>query len=184
MDTLATLAGADEPAVLSVLADGFKAHYDQSGYRQTKVFPDVEQMLRDLRRHHYCLYVATNKRLLPTTRILEFLGWHRYFDEVYALDSYQPALKSKVALLTQVIARKQLNTQSTVYIGDRDEDGVAATLAGIPFILARWGYDGMQANSWRTVDHPSALLEMLTYVRDGTPTIRQTSTAGRPTDQA
>lgn len=170
MATLATLAGTNNPVVLNALADAFREHYDQSGYRQTKAFPGVELMLIGLRSRGHRMYVATNKRIFPTLRIIELLGWDSYFDHVYALDLYQPALETKSALLIQILADQQLDATATIYIGDRDEDGIAASVAGIPFLLAKWGYDCLQTDRWTTIDRPAAFLEKIRITTVGTKT--------------
>ena len=161
METLAVLTGTTEPGVLNSLAEAFKEHYDHSGYRQTKVFPGVDQLLRVLHERGKTLYVATNKRILPTTRIINLLGWDSYFDHVYTLDSYQPAITTKSTLLIRILADKQLNTETAIYIGDRDEDGIAATDAGMPFLLVTWGYGGLWNDRWTKIYRPSTLLGMV-----------------------
>ncbi|MBM3347921.1 MAG: HAD family hydrolase [Betaproteobacteria bacterium] len=144
MDTLAQLAGCNDSAVLRPLADAFKAHYDMEGYKLTRVFTGVPEMLRELALSH-SLYIATNKRLLPTRLIIEFLGWTPYFRGIYALDFFEPPLARKADLIARILSGHKLDQLHTAYIGDRDEDRQAAGANRLQFGLATWGYGGASA---------------------------------------
>ena len=144
METLATLAGSNDPAILSPLAVAFKTYYDNTGYLETKAFPGVAPMLEDLRDRGHSLYVATNKRIYPTLRIIELFGWQDYFLGVYALDSFTPPLGNKSELLGRLLTELRLAADETLYVGDRDEDGEAAAANNMEFLMAVWGYGQQQ----------------------------------------
>ena len=138
-ETLALLAGTEDPEVIESLAAGFKRHYDTEGYKATEVFPGVPQMLSALAAL-FPLYIATNKRIGPTRSILGHLGWTGHFREVHALDSFSPPAKNKREMIARVLSAHGLDPTRTLYVGDRDEDEHAATGNGLPFALACWGY--------------------------------------------
>lgn len=161
METLAKLAGTDDLPVLQPLAEAFKANYDEHGYRLTTIFPGVGEMLAELTARGYQLHIATNKRILPTRRILNHLAWEHYFSGVYALDAFDPPIKSKSRMLQEILTRRELNPQHTFYIGDRQEDGTAADANAMPFLLAVWGYDEPNAGGWKKLDSPAHLLALL-----------------------
>lgn len=166
LETLAVLAGTDDPATVQQLAAAFKAIYDDTGYRKTIVFPGVDAMLGSLAARDCRVYIATNKRCLPTGRIVEFLGWTQYFDGVYSLDSFAPALKSKADLLREVLNVHGIDVRSAVYIGDRHEDGEAAKANQISFLLAEWGYDGKLLPAWRALKSPDGIAEAIGFRND------------------
>tara|TARA_Y100001936_G_scaffold240400_1_gene274823 strand:+ start:44462 stop:45103 length:642 start_codon:yes stop_codon:yes gene_type:complete len=161
METLGNLTGTNDMSVLQPLAKEFRASYDEEKYQLTGVFPGVEEMLIGLRACGYQLYIATNKRIIPTRRILEHLGWEQYFKSVYALDSFSPPLKSKVDMLGVILADLELDHNTTLYIGDRQEDGEAALVNNIHFLLAVWGYDESDMNVWERLFSPDSLIERL-----------------------
>ncbi len=161
METLALLAGTGDSDVLQLLAKAFKQQYDTEGYKQTKVFPGIENMLVSLREEGLQLYIATNKRLLPTQRILDYFGWTHYFVGIYALDAFSPPLGSKADMIGQVLRLNQLSVEGSIYIGDRDEDGLSAQANGLRFLLASWGYDGAVSEHWLRVESPAVLQEEL-----------------------
>jgi phosphoglycolate phosphatase len=140
MKTLALLAGTHDPSVLNPLAEAFKTYYDDAGYRDTKAFPGVTESLISLMRRRASLYLATNKRIIPTKKIIDYLGWDNYFVKLYALDSYEPPLKTKAELLGYIIRENNLILSETTYIGDRNEDRAAAVANNISYEMVGWGY--------------------------------------------
>lgn len=148
-DTLRMLAGVDDPAILDRLSAAFKTHYDRAGYLETAAFAGVADMLTALAARGLRLHIATNKRADPTGRILQHLGWLSRFDRVYALDTFDPPLRDKTSLLARLLKDAQLHPAETVYVGDREEDAVAARANGLPFYWAAWGFGGTPPHGTR-----------------------------------
>lgn len=161
METLALLAGTDDVTVLHPLADAFMVYYDTEGYRSTTLFPGVESLLARLAALQIPLFIATNKRAIPTRRIVDHLGLAQYFAAVYALDSFSPKLANKSQLLARIALAHHLPAAATLYVGDRREDEKAASNNGMPFAMALWGYhveaaENMPAH-WQLLTSPEAL---------------------------
>jgi phosphoglycolate phosphatase len=164
MQTLSLIAGHDDADTLAALAQAFKQHYDSEGYKLTTVFPDIEAMLALLARDH-ALYIGTNKRIYPTRRILQHLGWEGYFKEVYALDYFHPAVPNKAVMVGNILAAHDMSKAETMYIGDRLEDGMAAEANQLAFAMVTWGYmdpaaGDLQAD-WLSFDQPQALAQAI-----------------------
>lgn len=138
--TLKLLSGSDDPALLAQLTAAFKTHYDSNGYRLTRAYGGIETLLTRLRVAGVPLFVATNKRHIPTVQIMDFLGWHSYFQATVSLESISPTAPNKADLIRHLLHRFALPA-NTLYVGDRNDDEVAATQAGIPFFHAIWGYE-------------------------------------------
>lgn len=157
-ETLSHLSGTKDPTILKLLSDRFKKHYDEKGYLQTKVYPGISAMLNTLIGHNIYMYVATNKRIIPTLKILNHLGWDKYFKEVCSIDSIRNSgnNKSKAGILSHIIKNNNISNNS-VYIGDREDDFEAATKAGIPFFLVTWGYGGHISGPTNTLESPQDL---------------------------
>lgn len=124
------------------LSTSFKYNYDTIGCISSEAFPGVHEMLAALYNTNIPLHIATNKRIHPTLKILEVLGWTGFFTQVLSPDSFVPTLPSKQAVLTNLIEQASLNTLNCCYIGDRLDDFNAAQDVGIPFALAEWGFEG------------------------------------------
>ena len=141
-DILIQMLGHHDPDLLTALSSAFKAHYDAVGYRSSSAYEGIEDLLNALAERKVPLYIATNKRALPTRLILQMLHWTNRFQGIYSLDSFAPALPNKGALLQQLLQQEQLGVLDTAYVGDRDEDALAAQQAELPFAKATWGYGG------------------------------------------
>jgi len=146
METLSILSGTSDKGVLNKLADKFKSHYDTCGYKKTLVFPGINEMLSQLKDSGLHMYIATNKRILPTRKIITYLKWNEIFEGIYSLDSYLPSASSKSEVLSKLVDSNKLLKDNVVYIGDRDEDNLAAIASNIPFLMVSWGYDKAEEN--------------------------------------
>ena len=138
--TLERLAGTADPQVLDRLTAAFIAHYDDAGLLETRPYPGVQRMLEAIAANGLRLYIATNKRDVPTRRILMHLGWDRLFERVYALDTFAPPLTDKTALLARLVPDAGLQVDDCAYVGDRPEDALAARVNRLAFYWAGWGY--------------------------------------------
>ncbi len=139
-ETMAMLAGGSDAVTLDALISAFKAHYDTAGYKKADVFHGIVQLLDELLTAGVPMYVATNKRIAPTRNIICHLGWERYFKGVFALDSFASRLGDKAHLISRLLETERLTPASALYVGDRDEDALAAERAQVGFERATWGY--------------------------------------------
>lgn len=161
-ETLARISGSNDPALIQSLSECFKMHYDRDGVSNTGAYSGVEQLLQRLLAEDIVLHIATNKRLSATSAILEHLGWQRHFSSVYALDMVEPRLPGKAALLQKQLAELALPANSARYIGDKTEDGEAASANGLRFHYAAWGYGDLTTDTlpdeWHWLAQPLDLL--------------------------
>jgi phosphoglycolate phosphatase len=175
LQTLRLISGHSQPELLTSLAEAFKASYDAQGHRESIVYDGIGQLLSDLHQAGRRLFVVTNKRILPTRRIIEWLGWNAHFEGVHAADAYTPPLAGKCQVLEAVIHAHRLPVAQCVYLGDRDEDRSAAHAAGMSFIAVSWGYGEWAPHpqaaiaELKIVQHPTELLPLL--LPDGNPPV-------------
>ena len=161
MPTLQRLSGSDDPLLLQSLAIAFKAEYDSHAYQAATVFAGIPELLETLHQQQVEMYIATNKRILPTRKIMQHLGWRDYFVGIYALDYFDPAASSKQEMVTRIMAQHALAAEETLFVGDRIEDGMAAEGNSLDFAMVTWGYlDDTQGEirpHWHRFDAPAAL---------------------------
>lgn len=129
-----------EEKILDLMAKTFISHYDAKGVFETTIYAGIPEMLITLKNQKHKLYIATNKRMAPTHALTKFFSWNDYFEGIYALDFFKPALKNKASLLQQIVKTHGLILADTIYIGDRPEDHEAAIQVNIKFLRASWGY--------------------------------------------
>ena len=158
LETLQLLSGSTEAATTERLAAAFKASYDSTGLLETRAYEGVGEMLAGLAARGRTLHIATNKRIHPTRLILRHLGWAGLFENVYALDLFEPRLKDKAAMIRRLLEDRQIPLGDALYIGDREEDGSSAEANALPFIAATWGYGALTAAElrpdWRMAKNP------------------------------
>ena len=146
MEILEQLSGTSNKKILDNLSDEFKSHYDTYGYKNTIVYPGIVQMLTEVKRSGLKIYIATNKRIDPTQKIINLLRWSDFFEGVYALDSISPPALSKGRLLSSIMKNNNLIKENAIYVGDREEDKTASFFCNIDFIMASWGYDDKEGS--------------------------------------
>jgi phosphoglycolate phosphatase len=159
--TMKDLAGTADAEVVDQLIDAFKVTYDEIGYRETTLFPLVGEMLEVLASNGCSLYIATNKRKVPTDQIIASLVLGKYFKCIYAIDSFNGQPKSKSELLRYIVALNQIASEEVTYVGDRNEDGQAAAENSLAFLMAGWGYELERAPLWPVIKSPMLIAQHL-----------------------
>ncbi len=134
------LLAAKDRGCKGTLIEKFKSFYDQEGYKNCGVFCGVETALLILKEKKITSYIATNKRLLPTIRLLRYKKWELYFKTVYAIDSHGQKFTSKSDMLAKLIRDEKLEKGNVIYVGDTANDKAAAEANYIGFSHASWGY--------------------------------------------
>lgn len=165
-ETLMMLAGPVPETVIDRLVTGFKEFYDSEGYKSTAVFAGINELLHGLFTSGISISIATNKRRVPTLKILKYLGWERFFDEIGTLDNPLTPQSNKANLLASMLKSRCHEAQVTPYIGDKLEDGEAADANGMPFYAATWGYGDwklISRSSWKHAGSPTELMDLLIY---------------------
>lgn len=137
--TVEKLANSSDQELISRLIETFKKHYDDKGYLDTYVFEGIAQLLEKIYKDEINVFIVTNKRKIPTMRIINHLGWGRYFKDILSIDSLGHAKDNKADLIGYLINKYNLNNE-IYYIGDTKEDQRASSEANIKFIFASWGY--------------------------------------------
>jgi len=139
-DTLRRISGIGDEALLAKLADDFKRDYDSGGYRETTLYPGVAEGLAALAAAGIRLFIVTNKRMLPTRKILDHLGIAGHFAGVHSRDETTPAAASKAAVVRRVMADRGICASGAMFVGDTSEDAEAARGNRLRFVRATWGY--------------------------------------------
>ncbi len=169
-ETLKHITGIDTPDELERLIAAFKRDYDSEGYRATTAFPGVAEGLARLAAQGARLFIVTNKRLVPTRKILDALGLARHFAGVHSRDETEPMAPSKAAVTRRVITQHAIDPAGACFVGDSDEDAHAAAENGLRFVHACYGYGavGIAAGGLRLdrfADLPGLIAELISNER-------------------
>jgi phosphoglycolate phosphatase len=121
------------------LARDYRACYDRVGWSNNSVYPGVAEMLEQLHRDGFPLYVCTSKHEHFAVRILEKFDLAQYFKAIYG-DRIDYASHSKSDLLALVLRQHAIDREAVWMVGDRSFDIEAAHLNGIRCLAVGWGY--------------------------------------------
>jgi len=140
-------------AGIEKLALAFRAHYDAVGLLKTTLFPGARELLAKCAEAAIDVHLATNKPSRAAQTILERLEVQSYFKSIVAVDSRQPPYSGKMELLAHLCELNRVHCPSALYVGDTEEDLLAANACGMPFVFASYGYGG-------NVEHPSVIASL------------------------
>ncbi|MGA2167711.1 MAG: HAD hydrolase-like protein [Terracidiphilus sp.] len=123
----------------AALAHDYRACYDREGWKNNSVFAGVREMLTQLHRQGFPLYVCTSKQQRFAVRILHFFTLAGLFTAIYG-DQAEFASHGKADLLASLLRENSLESDSAWMIGDRIYDIEAAHANHIRCLAAAWGY--------------------------------------------
>ncbi len=160
---VSSVLGKEQQDGVPLVIECFKRHYDTQGYKSSTAYPGIQELLEQLKQTDIDIYIATNKRIVPTKSILNHLGWNDYFKKAYALDYFQPNVVDKSTMLSQVAHELKKDSKNLFYVGDRLDDADAAKDNNMSFLWASWGYgefvESMDKSS--IVNFPKQILESI-----------------------
>lgn len=166
IDTLLKITEVKDESILNTVANKFKLHYDSAGYRNSVAYPGIHHLLEKLHNQGYVLYVATNKRLIPTKKIVDYLSWGSLFSAVYSIDlNADKPFKNKGEMISALLRNELIDPNSAIYIGDRDEDYEASKENCLPCILVDWGYGAKSPTHNNGQFFASDPIELLNTIR-------------------
>jgi phosphoglycolate phosphatase len=160
---------SDHPRYLA-LRDAFLVHYTATLADRTRLFEGVEAMLDALDARDLAWGIVTNKAARYTEPVTTHLGLAARAGTIVSGDT-TPHPKPHPAPLLAAAEALALPPSAFVYVGDDLRDIDAGRAAGMPTLVARWGYlgpgadpDRWPADGW--LDHPRDLLAWLDARRE------------------
>lgn len=141
----------------------FLSRYEQELGRHGAPFDGIEAVLGKLESAGTVWGIVTNKPEYLAQRLIPVLGWQERCAVLIGGDTLATR-KPDPLPLTVAAARIGVAPESCVYVGDDERDIIAARAAGMPSVVALWGYrlDGDNPAGWGgdvLVDHPCGLAD-------------------------
>ena len=153
----------DDPEYAS-LRDAFLDNYAKRVCVETRLFPGMAELLRELEARAIPWGIVTNKALRFTDCLVSALGLH---PACTSCGDSTPHLKPHPASLLLAAEKLNLPAQECVYVGDDLRDVQAARAARMRAIAVEWGYhnpDNEAPRTWNAdavITTPLELLEHL-----------------------
>jgi phosphoglycolate phosphatase len=117
----------------------YRQHYGESGLLGSVPYPGIGKSLEDMQRAGLRIYLATSKRAVFASRILDHLEFTAYFDGIHG-SVPSGELDHKPELLANVLSKHGLSPSHSVMVGDRRYDISGAHAVGIRGLGVLWGY--------------------------------------------
>ena len=137
--TLSTLLDTEDPALIETALAHYRTRYDDVGLFENRVYDGVPEMLDATARLARSMFVATAKTLHAAVRIVGHFELARHFAGVYGAEP-GGRFDAKIDLLAHLIESGVIQAETSVMVGDRASDILAAKVNGVRSIGARWGY--------------------------------------------
>lgn len=136
------LPNGDEATHVKIAAD-YRKCYDLKGWSENSVYPGIPELLDELKRHGYPLFVCTSKQEHFAIRILKKFGLADYFTTIHG-DRADFRSHSKIDLMAHLLKQESLDPANTWMIGDRRFDIEAAKANDVRVIAVGFGYGSME----------------------------------------
>ena len=125
--------------LITRIISSFRKFYDDFFCVHCTLYPDVIEVLEYLSLSKR-LFMVTNKRVIPTKRILAHFNLDHLFEKIYCIDSIKKHSKQKSDVISHLLSKKKLDSSDCIYIGDTLNDLESCSTVAVDFIFAEWGY--------------------------------------------
>jgi phosphoglycolate phosphatase len=131
----------------------------------TRLFPGMEQVLYTLARRRLKAGIITNKPAWLTLPLLDEMGLRARFDCVVSGDTVAERKPHPLPLL-HAAKLADVSPGECVYVGDAERDVQAAHAAGMPALVANYGYlrEGEDSSAWTGDGYLDQALDLLDWL--------------------
>ena len=147
----------------------YRQDYGDRGFRGSVPYPGIGKALEEMRQAGLRIYLATSKRAVFASRILDHLHFTGYFDGIHG-SVPGGELDHKPELLAHILARHDLSPSRCLMVGDRRYDISGAHAVGLRGLGVLWGYGSREeletAGADRLVDSPADLAHAVTSMME------------------
>ena len=128
----------EQHLVVKRLLDEYREYYIECHDKLIRPFPNVNEVLAELRQRGYRIGVVTSKRRMGADRSMRVFGLDLLVDCVVAAEDTDKHKPDPAPILRGM---EMLNSTpaTTAYIGDSTHDMIAGKRAGVFTVAALWG---------------------------------------------
>ncbi|HEX7811142.1 MAG TPA: phosphoglycolate phosphatase [Burkholderiales bacterium] len=157
-----------EDTAYEAMRDEFLEIYEKNLARSSDLFPGVPSLLTQIEQHGMPWGIVTNKAERFTFPLLRALGLLERAAVVICGDT-TPHPKPHPAPLLAAAGKLGLPPARCLYVGDDERDVQAGQAAGMPVIVARYGYlgNGKPPEAWGADGYIDSAMELLDFLFDG-----------------
>ena len=137
-DTASEILGPTHQNQLDQFVRKFIQLHDDHAISYTQPYNGVDKLLKKLTTMGIPMAIATNKREVPTLKLIERFRWTNYFCSIQCSDT-QLNIRNKHEMIKEIINTNNIFVNS-YFVGDTVNDGVSANLNKLKFVKASYGY--------------------------------------------
>jgi phosphoglycolate phosphatase len=150
-----------------IAIEHYRVHYDRLGQAGTHVYPDIFEILLELKQAGFRLFVATVKPTPIAEKVLLDLELRWYFDGV-AGSSMGHERRDKGSIIAHALEQFELEPAHSMMIGDREQDISGARENGLRCLAVTYGFGSMDELEAAGPDHMAASSgEIAAVIRNG-----------------
>jgi phosphoglycolate phosphatase len=169
-DMLQILLGSFRDDRVGQAVAAYRQHYGEIGLLGSVPYPGIGKSLEQMQRTGLRLYLATSKRAIFASRILNHLKFATYFDGIYG-SVPSGELDHKPELLAHILSKHRLSPSHSLMVGDRRYDISGAHATGMRGLGVLWGYgtrDELEtAGADQLVEQPADLASVVLAMVNG-----------------
>jgi phosphoglycolate phosphatase len=136
--TVSEILGDPQHPLIEKFIKSFIQVHDNELLKRSMPYPGVNDTLINLHQHGVKMAIATNKRMLPTKKIIKNFGWDDLFVYIECTDTYK-IIQNKSQMINKIVM-KNSNFKTAFFVGDTVDDGLSAIKNKILFIKVNYGY--------------------------------------------
>ena len=171
MPVLKALAGkpltvqlsAVHPEKVDIMESQFQIWYRHNHHQKARLFPGISEMLSKLEGENLSMAIVTNNNRETLLMGLEHLGILNYFDHHITRDDVAVSKPSPEGLLKS-LTRLNLRPDEVLFVGDTENDVLAAENAGVASVYVGWSEVDPRAFERMPdfiIHHPDELLMLI-----------------------
>lgn len=123
---------------LDEAVDVYRSRYLPTGMLENRPYDGIRELLAELSKLGYRLFVVTSKPETTSVRILEHFGMESYFEKI-AGATFDGKRDSKSQVIAYLLEQVE-DISDAIMVGDTAYDVIGAASHGIATIGVSWGY--------------------------------------------
>lgn len=135
-DSFRSLLRTTDDAIVDEAVRFFRNDYTTVGYKVNELYAGIDEVLLQLTKCGYCLFIATTKKTDTACDVLKHFQLDQYFQGIYGGASEVP----KPKLVQHILTEHNCVKDKSVLVGDTHYDIHAAKINNIFSIGVAWGF--------------------------------------------
>jgi phosphoglycolate phosphatase len=142
-ESFAQLLQTTQPKTIESALNYYRERFVERGMFENKLYEGIPLLLQELKALGYRLFIATSKPQVFAKQISQYFELEGYFERIYGSE-LDGTRGHKADLLTHILQAENLDSLSTVMIGDRKHDILGAKAHALKTIGVLWGFGSLE----------------------------------------